>query len=37
MNRRALALAMTIAVLVAGCLPTLHPIYTKKDVIFDKP
>ena len=36
MNRPALTLAVTIAALVTGCIPTLHPIYTKKDVIFDK-
>ena len=36
MNRRALVLSMSLTAIVVGCVPTLHPIYTAKDTIFDK-
>jgi len=27
---------LVFAVLVAGCVPSLHPLYTEKDLVFDK-
>ena len=35
MKRRAFALAITAAILVTGCVPTLHPLYTERDLTFD--
>lgn len=35
MKRRAFLLAMTAAVLMSGCVPALHPLYTEQDLIFD--
>jgi len=39
-NRRAMAaasvlVAVGIAVMAAGCIPSLHPLYTEKDLVFD--
>ena len=36
MHRQLLALAFAIAALSQGCIPSLHPIYTENDLIFDK-
>ena len=35
MKQRALTLVMTATALVTGCVPTLNPLYTEQDLIFD--
>jgi hypothetical protein len=35
MKRNGLLLASALATVVAGCVPSLHPLYTEKDLVFD--
>jgi hypothetical protein len=36
MNKHCLVSAVLAACLVAGCIPTLHPVYTGEDIVFDE-
>lgn len=35
MRNMRMAIPMVMAMLLAGCVPSLHPLYTEKDVVFD--
>ena len=36
MKRIALLLTLAVTLMIAGCVPSLNPLYTEKDLLFDK-